>query len=152
MAEYVPNVGTNVGYALPDATEPTDVAAIPGRVYTMNNRVEVPADPEFGASQHVSTVILAVVAMDPEMRGALNLTMDDTLLTAARDQGIEPMEFDADYEQRGEHLHQRIREHGSVPRIIYHRGAYGIEPITYILGETVERAATLVADLFAATD
>ena len=35
MAAHVPNVGTNVGMALPDATTATDVAAIPGRIAWM---------------------------------------------------------------------------------------------------------------------
>lgn len=144
---FIPNVGTNVGYALSDATDPTDVAAIPGRMYTTNNRVKVPADPEFGASRNVATVILAAMATDTEMRGALNLVTDDSLLNAARDSGIEPMEFDAEYEQRRKRLRERFQQRGTVPSVVYHRGAFGIEPITYVLGETAEQAATVATDL-----
>lgn len=147
MAEYVPNVGTNLGCALPDATEPTEVAAIPGRVYAMNGRVEIPANPEFGASRHVATVVLAAMTVDPEIRGAVNLTTDDAILRTARERDIELLEFDADYEHRGEHLRERFRDRGAVPRVVYHRGAFGIEPITYVLGETVESAALLAVDL-----
>lgn len=151
MAQYVPNVGTNLGYGLPDASEPTDVAAIPGRLYALNNRVEVPANPEFGASRHVATVVLAAMAVTPEMRGALNLATDDDILDTARQQGIELLEFDADYEQRGDRLRERFRERGTVPRIVYHRGAFGIEPIMYVLGETVEDAARLAVELIEET-
>ncbi len=55
VAAFVPNVGTNVGEALSGAEAATDVAAIPGRIYTVNGRVEVPVNPEFGASKHVPT-------------------------------------------------------------------------------------------------
>ncbi|MFW6046140.1 MAG: thiamine-phosphate synthase family protein [Natronomonas sp.] len=147
MAEYIPHVGTNLGYALPGASESTDVAAIPGRVYATNDRVEVPANPEFGASKHVATVLLAAMSIDPEVRGALNIATDDAILHAARDLDIEPMQFDADYEHRGEHLRDRFSERGRVPRVLYHRGAFGIEPITYVLGETVVDAARLAGDL-----
>lgn len=147
MAAYIPNVGTNIGAALPDPSGITDIAAIPGRIYEMGGRVEVPSDPEFGASRHVATAILAANAQDPAMKGAVNLATDETLLTSARDAGLEPLEFDPDYEDRGEHLRDRFREHGSVPRVCFHRGAFGIEPITYLFGETAVDAAELAADL-----
>mgnify|MGYP000418682743 CR=1 FL=1 len=146
-AAVIPNVGTNVGMALPEASGPTDVAAIPGRIHTMQGRVEVPSDPAFGASSNVSTVILAARSVDPETSGALNLTTDEALLDAARERGIEPLQFDADYENRGQRLRERFDERGAVPRIIYHEGAFGIEPITYVLGATAEAAAGLVATL-----
>ena len=147
MADYVPNVGTNLGCALPDATESTGVAAIPGRLYAMNGRVEIPANPEFGASRHVATVVLAAMAETPEMRGALDLATDDAVLRAARERGIEPLKFDADYEDRGDRLRERFRANGGVPRVVYHRGAFGIEPITYVLGATADDAARLAAEL-----
>jgi len=147
MAVAIPNVGTNVGTALPDATDATDVAAIPGRIHAMRGRVEVPADPEFGASSNVSTAILAARAVDPEIGGALNLVTDDALLDAARDRGIDPLCFDADYDDRAERLRERFADRGTVPRVVYHDGAFGIEPITYVLGETAQAAAELAVSL-----
>jgi predicted fused transcriptional regulator/phosphomethylpyrimidine kinase/predicted transcriptional regulator len=147
VAGFVPNVGSNVGTALPGATDATDVAAIPGRIYAIGGRVEVPANPEFGASRHVATVLLAATDADPDLRGALNLATDDAFLDAARERGIDPLEFDADYEDRGERLRERFAERGGVPRIVYHRGAFGIEPITYVLGATGVEAAELAVEL-----
>jgi len=149
MAAAIPNVGTNVGMALPEATDPTDVAAIPGRIHAMRGRVEVPGEPDFGASEHVSTVILAARAVDPTVGGALNIATDDDVLAAARELGIDPLRFDADYDDRGERLRERFRERGAVPRVVYHEGAFGIEPITYVLGETAEDAARLAVELVA---
>jgi predicted fused transcriptional regulator/phosphomethylpyrimidine kinase/predicted transcriptional regulator len=149
-ARYLPNVGTNVATALPDATEPTDVAAIPGRVYALRGRVEVAADPEFGASENVATAVLAAMAVDPSMRGALNLATDDALLAAARDRGIDPVEFDADYDDRGDELCERFA--GDVPAAAFHRGAFGVEPVTYVFGETAVEAVGLAVDLIAAAE
>lgn len=150
VAAFVPNVGSNVGTALPDAIGAADVAAIPGRIYAVGGRVEVPANPEFGASRHVATVALAAVDADSRFRGALNLATDDALLVAARDRGIDPLEFEADYEDRAERLESRFAERGAVPRVLYHCGAFGIEPITYVLGETGVEAAELAVDLIEA--
>ncbi|WP_380674966.1 thiamine-phosphate synthase family protein [Salinigranum sp. GCM10025319] len=147
VAGVVPNVGTNVGEALPGGTEVTDVAAIPGRIYTMNGRVEVPANPEFGASRHVATAVLAAASVDPSVRGAVNVATDDGLLEEARARGLRTLEFDADYEDRGDHLRERFAE--GVPDLAYHRGAFGVEPITYVFGETAVDAAERVVALVA---
>ncbi|WP_225333462.1 thiamine-phosphate synthase family protein [Halomicrobium urmianum] len=145
--DHVPNVGTNVGTAVPDAEDATDVAAVPGRLQAVNSRVLVPADPEFGASQRVATTILAAMAVDPDVRGALNLATSDALLDAARDRGIDPLAFDAGYEDRDERLRERFRERGRPARVCYHEGAFGIEPVTYVLGETATEAAELAVEL-----
>ncbi|MFC7156955.1 thiamine-phosphate synthase family protein [Halomarina halobia] len=150
VAAYVPNVGTNVGAALPGATDESDVAAIPGRIYAVAGRVEVPANPEFGASRHVASVILAAAAVDPSIRGGINVATDDRLLAAARDRGIEPQSFDAGYDDRDERLRELFERRG-VARVLYHEGDFGIEPITYVLGETPLDAAELLVALVEAT-
>ncbi|WP_247001293.1 thiamine-phosphate synthase family protein [Halosolutus gelatinilyticus] len=151
MPEYVPNVGTNVGMGLPDPRDETDVAAIPGRIYAIGGRIEIPANPEFGASKHVATAILAATAVDPDVRGAINIATDDGVLEAARSLGIEPLEFDADYDDREAHLRSRFDDRGEVPLVAYHRGAFGIEPVTYVFGGDAETAVELVHDLLGAT-
>ncbi|ADD04022.1 HTH domain protein / thiamine-phosphate synthase [Natrialba magadii ATCC 43099] len=147
MAALVPNVGTNIGMALPEARDETDVAAIPGRIYAMSGRIEIPANPEFGASKHVATAVLAAQDTDPDVRGALNIATDDDLLGAAEALGYEPLEFDAEYEDRGTHLRERFAERGAVPRVAYHCGAFGIEPTTFVFGETAEDAVTVLGEL-----
>ena len=147
MAALVPNVGTNVGMALSGATDATAVAAIPGRIYTIGGRVEVPANPEFGASKHVATAILAAMAIDPHTRGAVNIATDDDVLGVVRNRGLDPLEFDANYENRSEKLEACFDHRGGVPRVAYHRGAFGIEPTTYVFGSTALDAAQFVRDL-----
>lgn len=150
-ARVVPNVGTNVGMALPDADDHADVAAIPGRIYEMDGRVEVPANPEFGASRHVAGAVLAATAVEPTVRAAINVKTDDRLLDAAREQGLDPVRFDADYEDRERHLRERFREAG-VGRVAYHEGAFGIEPVTYVFGTSATDAVQRLAALIAAAD
>jgi predicted fused transcriptional regulator/phosphomethylpyrimidine kinase/predicted transcriptional regulator len=145
VTAHVPNVGTNVAMALPDASDETDVAAVPGRIHAMRGRVNVPANPEFGASHHVATTLLAAMAADSAIRGAVNLATSDELL-AAVPEGTATVAFDATYEDRRDRLDAAFES--GVPRVCYHEGAFGIEPITYVLGtsavEAVETATTLV--------
>lgn len=145
----VPNVGTNVGMALPDPEDEVDVAAVPGRLHARQGRLTVPTSPEFGGSQHVARTLLAAAAVDPETRGALNIVTDDAVLESARERGIAPLEVDAEYEDRTDRLTAAFEDRGSVPRVVYHRGAFGIEPITYVLGPTATAAADLALDLIA---
>jgi len=145
-ARVVPNVGTNVGTALPDATDHADVAAIPGRIYEMDGRVEVPANPEFGASRHVAGTVLAATAVDPSVRAAINVRTDDALLAAARERGFDPLRVDADYDDRDRRLRGRFREDGVRP-VVYHEGAFGIEPVTYVLGSTAVDAVRRLSEL-----
>ncbi|AFZ73719.1 thiamine-phosphate synthase family protein [Natronobacterium gregoryi] len=149
IVDSVPNVGTNVGMALPDAENVTDVAAIPGRIYAMGGRVEIPANPEFGASQHVATAVLAATAVDSEVRSGLNVATNSHLLERARELGIEPLEFDADYDDRRSHLQKQFDDRGEVPPVAYHQGAYGIEPVTYVFGRTAVEATELLEELVA---
>ncbi|MFC6990041.1 thiamine-phosphate synthase family protein [Haloplanus sp. GCM10025708] len=144
--DYVPNVGTNVAMALPNADDETDVAAVPGRLHAMRGDVNVPANPEFGASRHVATVLLAATVVDPAVRGAVNLATAADLLAAARDRGFDPVEFDAGYENRAERLRSLFADRDA-PRVVYHEGDFGIEPITYVLGETAVDAVDVALDL-----
>ncbi|WP_336337000.1 thiamine-phosphate synthase family protein [Haloarcula brevis] len=147
VVDAIPNVGMNVGMALPDAEDALDVAAVPGRIHDLRGRVNVPSNPEFGASEHVARTILAASAVDPTRRAALNLVTDEAVLDAARERGVEPLEFDAGYEDRADRLEAAFRERSAVPRVIYHTGAFGIEPITYVFGETADEAAEFAVDL-----
>ncbi|WP_458209239.1 thiamine-phosphate synthase family protein [Haladaptatus sp. NG-SE-30] len=147
IAQHVPNVGTNVGMALPDATDELDVAAIPGRIHAMRGRVHIPSNPEFGGSHHVAQIALTAMFGDPTVRSAVNLATSDELLDAARARGVEPLSFDASYEDRAERLGALLEEHDDVPRVVYHEGAFGIEPITYVLGETAVDAVRFAAEL-----
>jgi hypothetical protein len=146
VVAHVPNVGTNVAMALPDADAETDVAAVPGRLHAMRGGINVPANPEFGASHHVASTLLAAMAADPTVRGAVNIATSAELLDAARDGGFDPVAFDARYEDRGERLRSLFETH-DVPRVVYHEGDFGIEPITYVFGTTAVDAVDAVLEL-----
>ncbi|WP_435102246.1 thiamine-phosphate synthase family protein [Halarchaeum sp. P4] len=149
-AAHVPNVGTNVASALPNPTSDADVAAVPGRLHAVRGRVDVPSDPAFGASQHVAGAVLVANDADSTIRGALDLATSDALLDAAREQGYDPVEFDAAYEGRADELRATFAD--GVPAFAYHRGAYGIEPVCYVFGTDARDAVTRALDAIAAVE
>jgi predicted fused transcriptional regulator/phosphomethylpyrimidine kinase len=130
--------------ALPEATEETDVAAVPGRIHAMRGGLNVPANPEFGASHHVATTLLAAATADPSVRGAVNLATSDALLSAVPDD-VDVRSFDADYEDRRRRLDALFAD--DVARVVYHEGAFGVEPITYVLGTSALEAVETAVDL-----
>ena len=95
---HIPNVGTNIAATLPEPASEADVAAIPGRLHAMPNRVIVPSEPEFGASKHVAHALLVATHIDSSIGGAVNLATSSKLLTAAKHLDLESVEFDAVYE------------------------------------------------------
>ena len=143
----IPNVGSNIAMAKKNAKDVDDVAAIPGRIYEMRGSVKVPATPEFGASKHVSEVILAVMRVDEELRAGLNLRFDEELLETCEAMGFIPLEIEARYEGRKERIGEKISSSDNVPTLVYHRGDFGIEPITYLLGTTALEVARKASEL-----
>lgn len=140
----IPNVGSNIAMAKEGAKEITDVAAIPGRIYEVKGIVKVPAPPEFGASKHVAELVLAVLAWDQGRRAAVNIAWNKVLIDSCKTLGLELMEIDASYEGRRERIVKAIGELGKVPDVIYHKGAHGIEPITYLTGSNAVEVANKV--------
>ncbi|MDY6775896.1 MAG: thiamine-phosphate synthase family protein [Halobacteria archaeon] len=167
VADYIPNVGTNVVTAVPGADTVDEVVGVPGRVYEVRGEVKIPAKPELGASENVSEVVLAAHqslidmpvnqrltdanSVEPSVRGGLNLATSDDFLEAAENRGVETVEFDPAYENRRDRL-SRIFEDSGVPEVVYHTGGFGIEPITYVLGETAVEAAELASEIIGSTE
>ena len=95
FAGLIPAVGSNLVEALPGAEGIEDVAAVPGRILDVKGSVAVPADPEFGVSEHVASVLLAARAAGSDARTALNVRYDPTLVAAFVEGGHTAVEFDS---------------------------------------------------------
>lgn len=148
VAAWIPHVGSNLVVALPGATEPSQVAAVPGRIDSDGQRLRVAGAPAWGASRHVAQIVLAAVAAEAQARAAMNLAYRPALVEAARRLRLRPEEFDASYEGRADAL-ERLFTRRRVPHVAYQRGAFAVEPVAYVLGadphEVVDRVAALVA-------
>lgn len=151
VAAWIPHVGTNLAQAVEGAEGPWDVAALPGRIDAVGERARATTEPRLGASQHVATVVLAVMDAYPDHRAAVNLAYRETILEQAEEADLGTVGFDPAYEGRREEVAERVREAGgsTPPAVLYQEGAFGIEPVTYVLGrdagEVVDRVARLVA-------
>jgi len=144
FAAQIPSVGSNVVECLPDAESVEDVAAVPGRLLDVRGQVTVPAEPEFGVSQHVAGVLLAARRHGSDARAAVNVRYDADILDALRAAGHVPTEFDAEADLEtavGEAL-------AGAPDadVLYQTGGFGIEPVLYVLGPDAPTVARAVRD------
>jgi predicted fused transcriptional regulator/phosphomethylpyrimidine kinase/predicted transcriptional regulator len=142
----LPNVGSNLVECTPDAAGIEDVAGVPGRLFGVKGELAVPAEPEFGASGHVASVLLAARAAGSDARAAMNIRYGDDLLDRLREGGHRTAEFDADYDDPEAAIGRALAETPGAD-VLFHTGGYGIEPIAYVLGPDAESVAGVVRDL-----
>ena len=144
FTDLIPEVGTNIAYALKDAKNITDVAAISGRIRNAMEK-SVFLSPRFGASRHMACVILSIMSFDKEKRCAMNIKYDEKILDFCKEMGLSISFYDRREEpeeikgKEGESLpwgiEQAVKRAGKVTDIIYDLGDWGKEPVIKIIGK-----------------
>ena len=145
FAGLIPAVGSNLVACIPDAEEVDDVAAVPGRIVDVKGRATIPADPEFGVSEHVASVLLAARRHGCEAAAAGNIRYDPTLLAELSEAGHELVEFDESGDLEASVGEAVTAKPGATA--LYQTGGEGIEPITYVLGPDAESVANAIREL-----
>jgi predicted fused transcriptional regulator/phosphomethylpyrimidine kinase len=154
----IPEIRTNLGYALPNAKDVNDVAAIPGRITSAFNRAFYCLPPQFGASDHIARVIITAMKHDLNMRSAIDLRYYESIVYSlpkheicmfdrrleneeSRKKERHTMNFMVDYcfEQWNGESHNYIVDEGDV----------GKEKTIFVLGkdpvEVVEKSLSLLS-------
>lgn len=148
FVELIPEVGSNIGMAIPGARSPDDIAAVEGRIVRAGSRVHASGCIRFGASRHIARIILAAMRFDPAIRAAMNIRLGDDLLSEASRMGLRISSFDRGEEPPGESTMswgtaKAIERLGAVPDIIWDAGGMGKEPMIRILGRDAVSVATI---------
>lgn len=150
----IPEVQSNLGYALPGATIPSEVAAVPGRIIRMGADVFTFREPAFGASSHIARIILTVMRFRPEYRAAMNIRFSEEIIAACRDLGLDTDSFSRADEpeevkrREGSSLEWGtdyvLARRGSIPDVIFDRGDVGKEPMVRVLGRDPEEVVAKI--------
>ncbi|MFW6045538.1 MAG: thiamine-phosphate synthase family protein [Natronomonas sp.] len=138
----VPAVGSNLVEARPDAESVDDVAAVPGRILDVMGRTTVPADPAFGVSEHVASVLLAAREAGADARAALNIRYDSDIVDALESAGYVTAEFDA--ETNLDAAIETAIDETPEASILYQTGGFGVESIIYVLADDAPAAVEVV--------
>jgi len=153
ISELIPEVRSNLGYALPYAETSNDVAAFPGRITTIGDSIGTVSGPEFGASRHVARIILTLMKRDPAFRSTMNIRFSDRIISSCKRAGMRVRHFDRAEEPRdikekeGSSLEwgtERVLKEGEVPDVIFDRGDVGKEPIVRIIARNPEEVVRKV--------
>jgi hydroxymethylpyrimidine kinase / phosphomethylpyrimidine kinase / thiamine-phosphate diphosphorylase len=147
----IPETQTNFAYALLDAVDISDVAAVRGRIIKIENSAAPASYIKFGASSHVASAVLAYMSVNPDFRSAINIRFDEGIVNVCKS-----LFSVASYDRTKEPKKIKRREGSSVAwgilaalsknslaEVIYHRGDVGKEPMITLFGrnpaEIVER-------------
>jgi len=140
FAKIIPEVLTNIAYALPDAKSINDVAAFPSRICEVNGTPVASLDPEFGASKHLASVLLAVMQVRKNLRAAANIKYDEKVR-----QALLSLNLKFDFIVRRQEVMKEDITPILVKKVISQKphlevvidpGGLFIEPATYVFAET----------------
>ena len=144
IGHLIPEVSSNLGYALPQAEGIGDVAAFSGRIVRFKDSMATHSGPEFGASQHVANIILTVMKFDPEYCSAMNIRYSKENVEKLKGKGFLIGHFDRRFEPKlvkqreGSSLEwgvgEVLKKMKRVPDFIWDKGAVGKEPMIRVLG------------------
>lgn len=150
----IPEIQSNLGYALPCPADETHVAAFRGRLIRSGDHVTKIHDPSFGASHHIARIILTVMDFDSSFRSAMNIRYSDELIKACETLSFSIDSFSRSSEPsdiratEGATLPWGVREvlasRSDVPDIIYDSGDIGKEPVIRVLGKNPAEVADKV--------
>lgn len=165
IAAFIPEVRSNIVMAKENAKGINDVAGIPGRITTVHGKPKAFMGPEFGVSSHMARLVLSTMKHDPSKRSAMNLKYDPKIIEICEKLGLKVSFYDRNDEP--EEVRQveggtipwgveaAIEKIGTVPDVIYHKGAWGKEPSISIIGTSAVDVAKMVmciSKLFSARD
>ncbi|MHA1384331.1 MAG: thiamine-phosphate synthase family protein [Candidatus Helarchaeota archaeon] len=167
ISEFIPEVRINFVYALEKATTPAHVAAIPGRITAIKNRLIIPSYPQFGSSDHMARAIIEIMKYDTNKRAGINFLYTDklrdwlenyckkeSLTIGLIDRAEEPKEVS---EIEGHSMPWKIKSlfensGNIIPDIFYENEALGKEPLFVLVGnsavEVAEKFSSLVHEYF----
>ena len=157
FSRLIPEVRSNIVMAKENAQTVEDVAGIPGRITTVRGIPKAVSQPDFGASSHMARLVLSVMKHDPGKRSAMNIKYHPDLVEICHKLGLRVSSYDRTLEpsevsdEEGNTIswgvEVAVQNLGTVPDVIYHKGAWGKEPMIVIVGSQPEELAEMAVCL-----
>ena len=150
----VPEVQSNIGYALEGAKSKEDILAFPERLIKKGNGIKAISRPKFGSSSHVASIILTAMNHDPSKKAAMNIKYAPEIISTCKKLNLSVSSFSRSLEPKtvkrkeGSTLEwgteQVIKKIGSVPDIIYDTGEMGKEAMVRVLAPDPVSLANII--------
>ena len=140
--KLIPETQTNFAYALLNAVDVSDVAAVRGRIIKIENTAVPASYIKFGASSHVASAVIAYMSVNPDFRSAINIRFDERIVDVCKS-----LFYVASYDRTKEPKKIKRKEGSTVAwgilaalsknplaDVIYHTGDIGKEPMISLFG------------------
>jgi len=144
---FIPEVGCNIGYALPKAKTHRDVCAIDGRIVRTSTGPHRCGPVQFGASKHIASIILASMKIHPHIRSVMNIKYSHETLDVCKKTELSISSFDRSDEppevsSMDWGTTTALKQSKLCPDLIYDTGGMGKEPMIRILGTDPKEIVT----------
>ncbi|EMR74051.1 hypothetical protein MCGE09_00589, partial [Thaumarchaeota archaeon SCGC AB-539-E09] len=144
LVDLIPEVGMNIVYAKPEPSSLDDVAGLSGRIIKAMGKPISCGEVVYGASRHLSSVVLEAMRLGSSKRAAINIRGGNDVEERLEAMGIRVQVLPLKVEGAGCPVAIHLRDaHGLVDAYL-HPGDHGIEPTTTILGEDPSRLVDLL--------
>lgn len=144
IGHLIPEVQSNLGYALPHASSLQEVIAFPGRIVRLNHSLVTIAEPTPGASRHIAQIILTVMKYRKDLRSAMNIRYSPEIIRKCRSLKLTLGTFNRKDEPKGIKrkegaslswgIEKLLSKKKTIPDAIYDLGDRGKEPMIRIIG------------------
>ena len=161
FAALIPEVRSNLVMAVDGAERIEQVVGIPGRITIVNGKPRSVMEPDFMISSHMARLVLSVMKHDPTKKSALNMKYDPMILEICEKLGLKVSSYNRAQEPEDVKeveggtipwgVETAIENAGTIPDVIYHKGAWGKEPMICLVGSDAVEVAEMgicIARLF----
>ncbi|MDC0203209.1 bifunctional hydroxymethylpyrimidine kinase/phosphomethylpyrimidine kinase [Candidatus Nitrosopelagicus sp.] len=140
--KLIPECQTNFVFSKIKPKKIDMVLGISGRLVKAGDMIIQAGELRYGGSQHVATAVVEVSKKFPEIRSAINIKYEPSMIVKAKKKGMKVISYD----RRKESKNSKQKENSSIswgissclksmkPDIIFHKGDMGKEPMIIIFG------------------
>ncbi|MGQ9780897.1 MAG: thiamine-phosphate synthase family protein [Nitrososphaeria archaeon] len=151
FAAVIPEVSVNIAVSSSSAKEADDIATIPGRIVRVRNRAKATATPEFGIKGHLTKLLLELRKLNPEIRAVMNIKYDEKLesIVSTMNLAYKKTEHNSILGEDDviRSIADSMKDQFMVPLIVFDEGGFGIEPMTYVLGKSLDEIVQVVLEI-----
>ena len=153
--KLIPECQTNFVFSKIKPKRIDMVLGISGRLVKAGDRIIQAGELRYGGSQHVATAVVEVSKKFPEIRSAINIKYEPSMIVKAKKKGMKVISYD----RRKESKNSKQKENSSIswgissclksmkPDIIFHKGDMGKEPMIIIFGTNPEQVVKKILSI-----
>lgn len=152
FVQLIPEVRSNLVMASENATSINDIAGVPGRITEYKGRAYPVGNPEYGASKHTASILLAVLNHFKDRRSILCIRYNEKIRRIMEELSFQIIFIKREKALRDEEfieiLNEKISTWKVSPDALVDLGGVGVEAITYLVGkdaiDVVKKALLIV--------